>query len=39
MTNVESLQEMLQITYQNDFKLFKTILKLGFYAEIKNITK
>ena len=35
----ESLEEMLQITYHNDFKLFKIILKLRFYVEIKNITQ
>ena len=34
---LESVEEMLQITYQNDSKLFKVILKFRFYVEIKNI--
>ena len=33
----ESLEEMLQATYQNDFKLFETILKFRFSVEIKNL--
>ena len=32
-------EEILQITYQNDSKLFETILKFRFYVEIKNITQ
>ena len=35
----ESLEEMLQITYQNDSKLFKTISKFKFCVEIKSIRK
>ena len=33
----ESLEEMLQATYQNDFKLFETTLKFRFSVEIKNL--
>ena len=28
-----------KLTYQNDSKLFKTILKFRFYIEIKNIVQ
>ena len=35
----ESLEEKLEITYQNDSTLFKTIFKFTFYVEIKNITQ
>ena len=35
----QSLEEILQITYQNDSKLFKTTSKIKFYVEMKNITQ
>ena len=41
----ESLEETSTInvvntlTYQHDSKIFKTILKFGFYVEVKSIMK